>query len=156
MHDHNKPTEELVKEVIDAVNEELHQRLMGIGVAVTDRLREAVPSLMENIDTAVIEKYLESILGGYSDPFDMLYSYSGMEEAIEEADPFLNERTCDNCLGARADIRWNDGKRESVFLSFIDKSEDISAEADEAIFYYMEDRNDLYVGFSNGEWTIVG
>lgn len=155
MHDHNKPVAELVKEAIDAINEELHQRLMGIGVAVTDRLREEAPSLMENIDTSVIEKYLESILGGYTDPFDMLYSDNGIEEAIEEADPYLNERTCDLCTGAHVGIRWNDGKRERVFLSFIDNSEDISAEADEAIFYYMEDRNDLYVGYSNGEWTIV-
>ena len=155
MHNHDAPTIEIIKAAKDTINEELYERLEGIGQAVMDKLKSNHSSLVENFDDRVIEKYLNNVLNGYYDPFEALYDETELELAIEEADPFLNERSCDNCEGAHADIRWNDGKRERVFLSFIDKSEDISAEADEAIFYYMEDRNDLYVGYSNGEWTIV-
>ena len=152
MHNHNEPTQELLKATVNAINEEVHNRMQGIGVAVTDRLRADVPSLMDNVDTAVIEQYLERFLGGYTDPFDVLYSEQELENAIEEADPYLNERSCALCDGAFATIRWTDGEVQKVFFSFIEVRDDGD---DEAIFYYMEDRNDLYVGFSNGEWTIV-
>jgi hypothetical protein len=54
-----------------------------------------------------------------------------------------------------ADIRWNDGTVETVLFSFMDCYEDISSKDDEHIFFYLEDRNDLHVGYTNGEWTIV-
>jgi hypothetical protein len=152
MHNHDAPTLEIIKAAKDTINEELYERLEGIGTAVMDKLKSKHSSLVENFDDRVIEKYLNNVLNGYYDPFEALYDETELELAIEEADPYLNERTCDNCTGAYATIRWSDGEVQKVFFSFIEVRDDGD---DEAIFYYMEDRNDLYVGFSNGEWTIV-
>ena len=153
MHNHDAPTLEVIKATIAAINKEFYERLEGIGTAVMDELKSKHPSLVANFDETVIEKYVNECLDGYCDPFEAFYGETGLEEAIEEADPYLNERTCDNCTGAYANIRWSDGEVQKVFFSFMQVREDGD---DEAVFYYMEDRNDLFVGYSNGEWTIIG
>lgn len=57
--------------------------------------------------------------------------------------------------GAFATIQWPEGNRQRVFFCFMGSSDDIPPIMDEYVFYYMENRDDMYVGYSNGEWTIV-
>jgi hypothetical protein len=61
----------------------------------------------------------------------------------------------DELDGAFAIIEWPEGNRQLVFFCYTRSSDDVPPVMDEYVFYYMEDRDDMRVGYSNGEWTIV-